>query len=178
VYGFKVRTRAAFRGFSLIELMVVVIIGGIISAVLLREASFYQETAEKAAMEATASAIRAALHLRMAHHFASGSSKDLSRLTEQNPMEWLATRPHNYAGELDRTAARDVAVGNWYFDPIERDLVYRIHHGGGFESVDGAKEVRYRAIIQYGDLNAGPDSMRGLALLEFAPRRPYKWQAQ
>src|SRR5437899_1843983 len=107
------RTKAARAGagFSLIEFVVVVVVVSIISAILLDRVKFYQEHAEKTTMEATAAAIQAGLHLRMAGYLASGRDRDIAKLADENPMNWLARRPDNYAGALDRLAAEDIADG-------------------------------------------------------------------
>jgi hypothetical protein len=44
----------------------------------------------------------------------------------ENPVDWIATRPANYVGELD-----GVPDGKsvWYFDRQARELVYRFRDG-------------------------------------------------
>ena len=163
-------------GFSLIEFVVVLVVIGIISAVLLDRIKFYQEQAEKTTMEATAAAIQAAMHLRLAGYLAEGKNgEEIERLTNQNPIEWLARKPENYVGVFDRTAAADVPEGNWYFDLSDRTLVYRVRYGRAFvPDTDGLMEVRYRARVEYGRLEKG-SSLIGIKLAEFAPVHPYSW---
>src|SRR5690348_9863217 len=98
---------ASWRGFSLVEFIVVLVIVSIIAAILLDRVRFYQQRAERAAMEATAAAVRAALHLRMAGYLATGHEQDFASLASANPMEWLAKKPATYAGAFDRIAAED-----------------------------------------------------------------------
>ncbi|MGH8743276.1 MAG: type II secretion system protein, partial [Burkholderiales bacterium] len=50
------------RGFTLIELIVVVTIISFLAAILLNRIPLYQEAAEKTAMEQTVGVIRSALH--------------------------------------------------------------------------------------------------------------------
>src|SRR5690348_16239293 len=108
---------ASGRGFSLVELIVVMLVVSIIAAILLDRVRFYQERAEKAAMEATAAAIRAGLHLRMAGYLVAGrGEQDLAGLASANPMDWMAKKPVTYAGAFDRIGAEEVPEGSWYFD--------------------------------------------------------------
>jgi prepilin-type N-terminal cleavage/methylation domain-containing protein len=164
------------RGFSLVEFVVVLVVVSIISAILLDRVKFYQEHAEKATMEATAAAIQAGLHLRMAGYLASGHDREIGRLANENPVEWLARKPANYAGAFDSIgAAEQVSEGSWYFDLSDRTLVYRVRYGRAFvPDESGKKEVRYRANIQYGQIGDTP-GLTGLKVLEFAPVHPYRW---
>jgi prepilin-type N-terminal cleavage/methylation domain-containing protein len=167
--------RTSCRGFSLVELVVVVVIISIISAILLDRVKFYQEQAERTTMEATAAAIQAALHLRMAGYLASGRDAEVQRLAKENPMDWLARRPDNYAGALDPLGARELPGGSWYFDLSDGSVVYRIRYGRDFvPDADGRKEVRFRARVEYGALEPG-GNLVGIKRLEFVPVHPYAW---
>jgi general secretion pathway protein G len=168
--------RATGQGFSLIEFLVVVVVVSIVSAILLDRVKFYQQQAEKTTMEATASAIQAALHMRMAGYLASGRNLEIARLVNENPIDWLARKPDNYAGAFDGLGASDVPEGSWYFDLTDRTLVYRVRYGRAFvPDRDGKKEVRYRASVEYGQLGDTP-GLTGLKVLEFRPTRAYHWE--
>ncbi len=168
--------RPSCGGFSLVELVVVIVVVAIISAILLDRVKFYQEQAEKTTMEATAAAIQAALHLRMAGYLASGQDRAMQRLAGENPMDWLARKPDNYAGAFDPLAARELPDGAWYYDLSDRTLVYRVRYGRAFEAgPDGRKEVRYRASVEYGRLEQASNLM-GIKRAEFAPVHPYAWR--
>src|SRR5438045_2255799 len=112
----KKATRTPVGGFSLIEFIVVLVIISIVAAVLLDRVKFYQEHAEKTTMEATAATIQAALHLRMAGYLALGRDRDVAGLVGENPMDWLARKPNNYAGAFDRMGADELPDGIWYYD--------------------------------------------------------------
>jgi len=153
----------------------VLVVVSIISAILLDRVKFYQEQAEKTTMEATAAAIQAGLHLRMAGYLATDRAQDVVFLVAENPMDWLARKPDSYAGSFDRIGAENVPEGSWYFDPSARSLVYRVRYGRAFGSdSNGKKEVRYRANVQYGQLGDTP-GIRGIKVLEFVPVNPYRW---
>jgi prepilin-type N-terminal cleavage/methylation domain-containing protein len=172
--------QAPERGFSLVELVVVVVVVSIISAVLLDRIKFYQVKAEKTAMEATAAAIRAALHMRMAAYLAHGREQDLPRLASGNPMELLATTPENYAGAFDRAGAESVPEGNWYLDLSNQTLVYKVRYGQGFvPDSNGRKEVRFRAVVEYGLLEDPVlPALKGIKIVDFSPVTTYTWNAE
>ena len=77
-------------GFTLIELVVVIIIISTLGAVLLDRMWFYQEAAEKAAMEQMAGTLRSALHFQIADRLLNGKTADIADLAQDNPMDWLA----------------------------------------------------------------------------------------
>jgi prepilin-type N-terminal cleavage/methylation domain-containing protein len=167
--------RRSQPGFSLVEFIVVVVVVSIISAILLERVKFYQEHAEKATMEATAAAVQAGMHLRMAGYLAAGRAREVELLTKENPIDWLARKPDNYAGAFDRLGAEGVPEGSWYFDLSDRTLVYRVRYGRAFVSDgDGRKEVHYRARVEYGRLGTGLDLM-GIRTADFSPAHPYEW---
>jgi general secretion pathway protein G len=125
--------RRRFAGFTLLELVIVACVVSILAVVLLNRTQFYQRAAEKTAMEQTAGAIRSALNLRVAALVAKDRTDLLPELLNQNPMDWLAQKPANYAGEyFGERAEGNVVSGQWYFDLKDRNLVYLIHNHNGF----------------------------------------------
>lgn len=112
------------RGFSLLELVVVVIIFSILLGVLLQRLAFYQEEAELAQIQLLEKNMRVALNSRVYAAMTSGETRKMHALAGSNPINLLASRPENYLGELDSSAVKSVAAGHWYFDRVERKLVY------------------------------------------------------
>lgn len=137
-------------GFTLFELIIVIVIVSFLAAVLFDRVRSYQELAEKAAMEQTAGVIRSALNLQVAERVAKGSVGELTQLARENPMNWLADRPKNYLGEYYDPRPGDVPRGNWYFDLRNRHLVYLVQKGEYFApGKDDRKWVRYRVSLVY-----------------------------
>ncbi len=157
-------------GFTLFELIVVISIVGLLAAALLDRLRFYQELAEKAAMEQTVGIIRSAIHLKIAELISQGRISSIPGLARENPMNLLAEKPPNYAGEFAGKAPS--ANGIWYYDSRDHLLVYRVEMGEHFSSPAGQK-VRFRLQALPGK-RIGKDSieLNGLVLSQVDP---YRW---
>ena len=119
---------------------------GIFGFVLLERSRYYQEYAEKTAMESTAENIRTGLRYKVADLILANRMSEIATLADENPMNWLAERPPNYLGELDSSPA-DEPKGQWYFDRRNRELVYTVNNRRHFSpSTYRDFSVRYRAM--------------------------------
>lgn len=132
------------QGFTLIELVVAIIIISTLGAVLLDRMLYYQEAAEKAAMERFVGILRSALQLQIAERLLNGQGAEIVSLAGDNPINWLVEPPANYLGERFDPAPNEIAKGSWYFDLKERHLVYVMTRGAHFTpNPRGRKDVRY-----------------------------------
>ncbi len=115
----------------------------VLAGTFLIRVPYYQEQAEKAAMQQVEGALQSALVLRYGALMARGAAteKELSILATDNPMTWLQQKPRNYAGEYYDPTPGAVAPGNWMFDLKSRDLIYVVDHGDYFTPGQGWKEV-------------------------------------
>ena len=120
-------------GFTLLELAVVVSIIGILAGALLSRVSLYQEKAEMAAMENVVGVIRSALGMKLAQLVAMGRNAEIGKLATTNPMDLLAQKPANYAGEYYLPQNAKISPGNWYFDRKQLLLVYIARTGATFQ---------------------------------------------
>jgi prepilin-type N-terminal cleavage/methylation domain-containing protein len=133
------------RGFTLIELAVVVAVVGILAAALLNRVVFYQEQAEKVAVEQLLGTLRSALHLQIADLLVQGKTAEINRLSDQNPMDWLAEKPSNYIGEYYTPKPGLVPAGNWYFDLHNKNLVYLVNNHAHLHTAPGeSNKVRFQ----------------------------------
>lgn len=169
------------RGFSLIELAAALIVIGVFAGVLLRYAIDYAEQAEKLSMEAVASNVRAALHLRVAAFIVRNAEGNIAALAEQNPMDWLADRPHTYAGAFDGAAPPEAAPPrSWYYDRSAHELVYRAERTRHLHAPDNPEhDIRFRVRVEQGllDPDAPPEAaLHGVRMMQFEPITPYDWQ--
>lgn len=170
------------RGFTLIELVVVIAIIVILAGLLLERVWFYQEQAEKAAMEQVAGALQTALILQYANLLTHGRESEAKTLTTENPLRWLLQKPANYAGEFYDLTPASITPGNWAFDLKSRELVYVPYRAEYFTpGADGNKWVRYHARLDY-DVRVlpakggkPPASEQTLAGIVFEPVTPFQW---
>lgn len=166
------------RGFTLLELVVVVSLVGILAVVAIDRMLYVREQAEKTVMEQTASILKSALRLQVADLIARQETAKIADLADQNPMNWLAEKPGNYVGEFRGDDVPKAPRGSWYFDTTERALVYLVDRGDYFvPDAQGRKRVRFRAVLvpawaQETAEKVDKSSIEGvrLALIE-----PYKW---
>lgn len=166
------------RGMALFEFAVAVTVIGTLSAILLNRLHYYQELAEKSDMEYTVSAIKSALRWRMATMMVEGHAQEFNGLAQQNPMEWLEQKPSNYRGSLAHQTSGPSQPGSWYFDSINRQLVYVVGRGDHFEPNGGEpKSVRWRVIF----LHNLPEPMLADGAVQTTDSvalrliEPYKW---
>ncbi len=183
--GFSYGSRTAYplrmrssRGFTLIELVVVIIIVMVTMGLFLDRARFYQEEAEKTAMEMVAGTIQSALTMQYSQIMTRGKQSDVAALAQDNPMNWLQKKPHNYAGEYYDPTPLSVESGNWVFDLKSRDLIYVVHNANYFKAgADGKKWVRFHVVVNHESSRL--PSLRGaqaeLTGLLFEPVEPYSW---
>ncbi|WP_157406441.1 type II secretion system protein [Janthinobacterium sp. CG3] len=155
--------RGAQRGIGLFESAVAAIVVGVLGAVLLTRLAYYQEQAELAAVARTANLLRAALALKLAHLYAGNRQAEMPALARQNPMEWLAARPANYAGEYAAPASGEVAAGQWYFDRGAGKLVYLLAEGKIF-SGSQPKALQFKVSLS-GPAQNLPVQSKGMSIV-------------
>lgn len=168
------------RGFTLLELVVVIIIISIIGLVAINRFWHWSVIAERAGMQTVVGNIRTALGLETSRLALRQQLSQLPTLVGSNPMALLAQAPDSYLGEIEneQQVHQD---GVWYFDSHERLLVYRLRYSEGFSTeLTGAPRVRYRIKLIYNDNNhngrfdSKSDDIGGLDLV---PVETFTWQS-
>ncbi|MEK7206796.1 MAG: prepilin-type N-terminal cleavage/methylation domain-containing protein [Pseudomonadota bacterium] len=167
------------RGFSLLELVVVIVIISILLTVAISRLLALQVDAERVAMETVAGTLRSAIGIKVAEHIVRQNIAGLKDLEGSNPMDRLAELPKNYLGELDGPDLSRLEDGNWYFDTRSRVLVYLVRNKGFFTSgLDDLPRAGFVIRLVYADRNSngvfdpGVDSIEGLRLAAVAS---YAW---
>lgn len=176
--GTRGRGVRPLRGFTLIELIIVVSIVAVLAGIFLSRVAYYQAQAEKAAMEQVAGTLQSALVLRFGALMVrgTGNEKELTNLAADNPMNWLQQKPHNYAGEYYDPSPGAVAPGNWMFDLKSRELIYVVDHGEYFApGKDGGKWIRFHVKLGYDPILGRAGSGKELTMTLFEPTEPYHW---
>jgi hypothetical protein len=131
-------------GATLVEFAVSIALIAIFVGVLFERGLYYQEYAEKTAMEMTAKSIRTGLRYKVADLMLANRMSEISALAGENPLNWLAEKPPNYLGELD-SAPMVEPKGQWYFDRRNRELVYTVNNRRHFSPSSYRDfNVRYR----------------------------------
>jgi general secretion pathway protein G len=157
------------RGFSFIELAVSLIISLILLTIFLNRVQYYQEQAEKTAMEGVASSLGRALTLQYGQLMTLDKPGDAVALKNANPMNWLVAPPKNYSGEFFDPAAERIEAGNWFFDLRSRELIYVVRNRAHFKA-DSAG--RYRVCFHV----VSQDGVSGTTTgMRFEAVMPYAW---
>lgn len=168
------------RGFTLIEMVVVVTIVAILYTVFLNRVWFYQERAEKAAMVEIEGALQSALVMQYGRLLVRGRESEITGLAQENPMKWLQKIPRNYAGEFYDPQPDSVEPGSWVFDLKTRELIFILNRADYFiPGKDGQKWIRFRVRLMYEPalpaLGKRGKPYKELAGTLFEPVEPYRW---
>lgn len=165
-------------GFTLIELIVVIVIVVVIAGTFLNRMTYYQEQAEKTAMEGVAAALQSALTLQYGQILTRGKPSDVQAMAYANPVDWLQKKPSNYAGEFYDPDPAGVKPGSWAFDLKSRNLIYVPNNSSYFNpGKDGKKWVRFHVVLNY-EQPLQPSLQHEAASLSgvlFEPVEPYSW---
>jgi general secretion pathway protein G len=164
-------------GFTLFELIVVVSIITTLMGLFTNRVLYYQEQAEKVAMEEVALTIQSALHMQFAQDATRSKLYDAPPYVQDNPMDMLQKRPKNYVGEFYDPTPESIAPGHWMFDLKSRDLIYLPDRTGHFTpGRDGNKWIRFHVLVRYDVVAGGQGGNRKqLVAALFEPTEPYHW---
>jgi prepilin-type N-terminal cleavage/methylation domain-containing protein len=165
------------KGFTLIEMVIVISLVGVLASMLFSRILFYQEMAEKAAMQQVVSALKSALVLEYGHRMTLSMGSEINDISTENPMDWLSQKPVNYAGAFNSIKSDTIEAGNWAFDLNTHELIYLPRHVEYFAPAkDGVKWVRFRTRSAY-ESGLGSQGKRVMELtgVTIAPVEPFQW---
>lgn len=168
------------RGFSLLELLIVIVIISLLLVVAIDRLLRLRFEAERVTVQSVIAALRSALYIEFAAAAARGQLQRMDTARGSNPMLWLAERPDSYAGEFFGADPALFEPGTWYFDTRDRALVYLVRFPEQFvTSLSGPPRARLAVEPDYDDLDRngrfdpGRDPVRGLKLV---PLEPFYWK--
>ena len=163
------------RGASQLELAVSIVLFAIFLVVFLERAFYYQEYAEKLAMEMTVANMRTGLRYQIADLIINNRLSEIPTLADENPVNWLAGQPENYLGEFD-SPPRDGTAGKWFYDKRNRELVYTVNNRRHFVPSSGQDfTIRYRAARIQGPARSSSRTTGAQAWVELRQLQGYSW---
>ena len=164
---------ARIRGFTFVELLVSLIIVGTLSAMLLGRLAYYQETAERIAMETTLTLIKTGLQIRLAEMIIANRLSEAAGLEVEDPFQWLERRPANYGGVFHEYAS----PATWYFDDRSRQLMYVANAASRLELDTGAgtKVLRFRSKLLRDRVSAPGGPVVRVSEVTVTSVDPYRW---
>jgi prepilin-type N-terminal cleavage/methylation domain-containing protein len=176
------RLRHRNEGFSLLELVVVIVIISVLLVLAISRLLALMVDAERVTMESVAGTLRSAIGMKVAESIVKSKVPELRAFEGSNPMALLAETPRNYLGELDGGDPAKLEDGNWYFDQRDKTLVYLVRNKGFFVGGHpGPPRARFALRLVYSDRNGngvfdpGVDVIEGLRL---SPVEKYSWSRE
>jgi general secretion pathway protein G len=170
------RKRRHQAGFTRLEFGIAAAVFGLLVAAFVERVFFYNEQAERVAVQQLTGTLRTALQVRAARELASGNEAALAALAQENPMGWLSEKPVNYLGEFYSPDLAELPHGNWLFDRTDYSLVYlpESHKSFSFETSKFLK-FKVKFIRSPGSINVGRSkATRGLILDQVADEAAVK----
>jgi general secretion pathway protein G len=133
----RAREPGQAAGFTRLEFAVAAAVVGLLVAALVERVLFYNEQAERVAVQQLVGTLRTALQVRAATVVAARGEGGLAVLAQENPIGFLSEKPGNYLGEYYSPNLEELPEGNWLFDRAEPSLVYlpRGHKSFSFETL-------------------------------------------
>jgi prepilin-type N-terminal cleavage/methylation domain-containing protein len=170
----------ARRGFSLLELLIVIVIISVLVVAAIDRLLKLRYEAERVMVQSVIAAMKSGLYVEFAAAAAGGQSGRIDAAPGSNPMLRLSERPEGYAGEFFGADPQLFEPGTWYFDTRERAIVYVVRFPGEFVTpLAGPPRVRLTVAPDYDDVNRngrfdpGRDPVRGLTLV---PLESFYWK--
>ena len=166
------------HGFTLLELVVVIIVISILGLFAIDRIFVIRIAAEQAAVKQVIGTIKSALGLEVARLALDGRMSSVAKLNETNPVNLLSQTPNNYLGEKT-DSDNIIEPGVWYFNTKQKALIYNVIYKENFTTaLSDLPRIRHQIKLVYNDRNNNKrfdiryDSIAGLDLF---PMEKYSW---
>jgi type II secretory pathway pseudopilin PulG len=115
----RFKSPVSISGFTLVELVVIIVVLGILAAIAIPKLFSVTEEAEKAAVNSMVGSLESALGNYTAKQFVQGGS-----IAVHNPFDELSNTPSNYKGSNDPVTIANTPNGNWSWRPTGNWIMY------------------------------------------------------
>lgn len=157
------------RGFSLLELVVVIVIVSVLAVFAIDRLLALRFEAERVGVQSVVGALKSGLYIEFAGLAARGQFDRAAAAAGSNPMLTLADKPDSYAGEFHGADPALFAPGTWYYDSRDRVLVYVVRFPEQFvSSLEPPPRARYKVEPDLDGMQ-----VRGMRLV---PAEPFSWK--
>ncbi len=165
------------HGFSLLELLIVIIIISALLGIAIERLLKLQVQAERSSMESMIGTLQSAIALTISEHIAKGKIPELKNYLDSNPMALLADTPVNYLGDFEGRP-ENPEPASWWFEQNSHSLVYFVLNQEHFVTQSGEKgHAKFKIVAVYDDNNSNGrfdrgDVLKGMRLSSLAK---YQW---
>lgn len=155
------------HGFTLFELVVVVLLVGVFMSFAIDRMLRIQIDAERVSVQQTIAALKSALNLQVAERVVNQGLGSIAEFANTNPMNYLQEVPYNYSGLQSDQQVANFPRASWYYDEQQQMLVYKVNNTAYFSSsVPGTSRIRLKVVALYQDESGHTQSnkVRGISL--------------
>lgn len=158
------------RPLSRLELALAVIFIGLFIGLFVQRVMLLTVAAEAASLEQMIRNLRTGTMLFVARQLIEGRYDRIEELALSNPLAVVETPFGNYGGAITTDAIEAAAAGQWFYDTVSNELVYKVINLDYFRNAAGTDRVRLETVLNYDDRNNdgkyehGIDHPRGVSL--------------
>ena len=176
----RLNSACHLKGFSLLELLIVIIIISTLLGFAIEKLLKLQVQAERSSMEGMIGTMQSAIALTISEHIAKDKIPELRKYLNSNPMALLADTPINYLGQFE-DSPENPEPASWWYEQNSHTLVYFALNQDHFVTQSGHKgQTKFKIVAVYDDNNHNERFDRGDALkgLRLSPLTKYHWSKE